>query len=355
MKKTYIVLIAIALILIIAGSSYEVYRLSTAPSTTTYPKGTVISIVDENGDTVKIPEPVNRIVCLDSDATEIICALGCENKLVAVDATSIFPPSVAAIPNLGQAYTTSTESILALNPDLVIANAMLNYSAPTVNQLEAAGIPVFLDASTNLNLIPPANETIIDTTCTLVTQLGTILNEQANATKIVNAMQSYNSLVSDRIATLTSSEEPTVYFEWYFEWETYTCPYITQAGGVDIATNESIVNPTLSPEYVTQANPDIIIDMISSPNHILSDFTTAQAQIESRPALQGTTAVKEGNVYIIDGTIYGGMTCLQGYLQWAKWLHPTLFADVDPAAVQQQFLQEFYGSNVTLEGVYSYP
>ena len=150
MKKTTIALIAIALILIIAGSSYEVYRLN-APSATTIQKGTVVSVVDENGDVVNVTEPVNRIVCLDSDATEIICALGCENKIVARDDTSTFPPSVAAVPSLGEAYATSVEQILEYNPDLVIANAMLNYSAPTVNQLEAAGIPVFLDGSTNLN------------------------------------------------------------------------------------------------------------------------------------------------------------------------------------------------------------
>ena len=96
----------------------------------------------------------------------------------------------------------------------------------------------------------------------MVTQLGLILNEQANATKIVNAMQSYNNLVSDRIATLTTSQEPTVYFEWYFEWETENVPWITQAGGINIAANESLVVSTLSPEYVTQANPDVIVDMI---------------------------------------------------------------------------------------------
>jgi iron complex transport system substrate-binding protein len=354
MKKTCIVLIAIVLILIIAGSSYEVYRLN-APSTTTYPKGTVISVVDENGDTVKVTEPVNRIVCLAPDATEIICALGCENKIVAGGYGCTFPPSAAKIPSLGEEYSISTEQILALNPDLVVADAMLNYSAPTVNQLEAAGIPVFLDASTNVNLIPPANETIIDTVCPIVTQLGLILNEQANATKIVNALQSYNNLVADRIAKLTTSEKPAVYFEWYFEWETETAPWVAQAGGIDIVANESIINPTVSPEYVTQANPDVIVDMIQSPDHNVTDFITARDEIMSRPALVGTTAVQDGNVYVIDGTIYEGLTCLQGYLQWAKWLHPSLFEDVNPAAIQEQFLQEFYGSNVTLPGVYSYP
>ena len=317
-------------------------------------KGT-ISVVDENGDTVNVPEPVNRIICLDSASTEIISALGCANRIVGRDTASTFPASVTDIPSLGEAYTTSVEQVLELKPDLVIGNAMLNYSAPVVNQLEAAGIPVFLSDSTNLSLIPNANETIIDTTCSLVTKLGLILNEQANASKIVNYMQSYNNLVSERIANLTTSEEPIVYFEWYSDWQTENVPYIAQAGGINIAANGSLYLSTLSPEYVTQANPDVIIDMISSSDHNITDFTTARDKIMSRPALQDTNAVKEGNVYIIDGAIYnGGLNSLQGYLQWAKWLHPSLFEDVDPAAIQQQFLHEFFG-NVTLEGVYAYP
>ena len=82
----------------------------------------------------------------------------------------------------------------------------------------------------------------------------------------------------------------------------------------------------------------------------MTDFETARDELMSRPALQDTTAVKEGNVYIYDGAIYwGGMECVVGYLQLAKWLHPSLFEDIDHA-IHQQMMTEFFG-NVTLEGV----
>jgi len=355
MKKTTIAVITIVLILIIVGSSYEVYTLNKAPAQTTYQKGTVVSVVDGAGDVVNVTEPVTRIVCIDDYSSTIICALGCENKIVGEDSTASFPSSVTKIASVGEDYGPSVEQILELQPNLVVSDGSLNYyNNQTMSQIEAAGIPVYLSVSTNPQPNPYSNETIIDTTCSLITNLGLILNEQTNASKIVNYMQSYNNLVKERIATLTSSEEPTVYFEWYFEWETEPVPYVAQAGGINIAANATLFISTLSPEYVAEANPDVIIDMISSPDHNVTDFVTARDEMMSRPALLDTTAVKDGNVYIIDGTIYGGICCLQGYLQWAKWLHPSLFEDINPAAAQQQLYQEFLG-NATLPGVYSYP
>jgi iron complex transport system substrate-binding protein len=167
-------------------------------------------------------------------------------------------------------------------------------------------------------------------------------------------MQHYESLVDERLANLTASEKPSVYYEWYADWQTELVPSITQAGGINIAENESQYAPIVSPEFVTQANPDVIIRMISSPNHSMTDFTTAQTEITGRPALQATTAIKEGNVYICDYAITGGIESVVGYVQWAKWLHPSLFEDINPAAIHQQMVTEFF-DNVTLEGVYAYP
>jgi iron complex transport system substrate-binding protein len=353
MKKTTVALITIVLILIIAGSSYEVYRLNV-PSETIPQTGTV-SVVDGTGTQVNVSTPVTRIVSLDPGLTEIIWALGCGDRIVGRDTTSVFPVSVTEIPSVGEEYSPSLEQLLELKPDLVVAGSMISYSNGTVGQIEAAGIPVFISDTTNPQPASNSNETTIDFTSSVVTKLGLILDEHDNASKIVNYMQYYKTLVNERLANLTTNEKPTVYYEWYYEWQTQVIPYITQAGGISIAANESLFAPTLSAEYVAEANPDVILRMISSSsNHNVTAFQTARAEIMSRAALQDTTAVKEGNVYICDGTIMGGMECAVGYLQWAKWLHPSLFEDIDPAAIHAQLIQEFFG-NVTLEGVYAYP
>jgi iron complex transport system substrate-binding protein len=353
MKKIYIVVIAIVLIAIIAGSTYEVYSLNgTTSLPTPYKEGTVVSVVDPNGDEVNVTQPVKTIVCIDSQATEILCALGCQSRIVGIDSGSIFPPSVTSIPSVGEPYGASVEKILELNPDIVVAGAPIDYfNNKTSSQIRDAGIPVYICQS--MNPSTDSEESMIDTTCALVTQLGLVLDEQTNATKLVDFMRQYENLVDERVANLAASEKPLVYYEWYSDWQTELVPSIPQTGGINIAENQSQYAPVVSPEFVVQANPDIIIRMISSATHDVNDFTTARDEIMSRAALQGTNAVIKGDVYICDYGITGGIESVVGYLQWAKWLHPTLFEDVDPNAVQQQMVQEFFG-NIEL-GVYSYP
>jgi iron complex transport system substrate-binding protein len=150
-----------------------------------------------------------------------------------------------------------------------------------------------------------------------------------------------------------SEKKPLVYYEFINNWMTAVTPSITQAGGVNIAANESTYAPTLSPEYVVEKNPDVIIRMISSPNHNVTDFKTMRDEILNRPGLGEVTAIKGGKVYICDYAIRGGIRCVVGWLQWAKWIQPNLFEDIDPAAVHAQLIQKFF--SVDLEGVYAYP
>ena len=241
----------------------------------------MLTVVDPNGDTVKITQPVKTVICLDAEATEIVCALGCESRIIGVDASSAFPPSVTSIQKVGESYSPSIEKIMELDPDLVLGGAPLNYmDNQTSAKIEAAGIPVFICQSMN----PPlnSNESFVNSTCALATQIGEILDVKNNATKLVNYMRDYENMVNQRLSNLTESEKPLVYYEWYTDWQTKIVPSIELLGGINIAENSSEVAPILSPEFVTEANPDIIIRMISSSNNSMTEFTTAQTQMTSR-------------------------------------------------------------------------
>lgn len=352
MKRTTVVFAVVIVVLVILASTYGALRLYS-PASTSPGSSQTLSVIDGTGANVSVALPVNRIISLDPSLTEIVCALGCESRIVGRDSSSVFPMSVTKIPELGEEYNPNVEQLLELKPDLVIAGSMLTYNKEIVNQIEAAGITVFISDTTNPQPASDSNETTIDYTSDVVVKLGLILSGQDNATKIVNYMQQYKTLVNERLVGLTSSEEPKVYYEWFYEWQTQVVPYISQAGGINIAAGESLFSPTLSAEYVAEANPSVIIRMISS-NHTIAEFQTARNEMISRPALQDTTAVKEGNVYVCDGKIADGLECVIGYVQWAKWLHPNLFGDVDPTAIHAQLIEKFF-PNVTLLGVYAYP
>jgi iron complex transport system substrate-binding protein len=167
----------------------------------------------------------------------------------------------------------------------------------------------------------------------------------------------YQNLVKDRVQNLPDSQKPTVYFEFYMAG--YSCgpgnsfhDLIVEAGGINIA-NESVAMPILSSEYVLEKNPDIIVRMLTYLDGFeLSSFQYLRDEMVSRSGMSEVTAVKDGQVYIVKDAVIVSRETI-GLLYYAKWFHPDLFADINPAAIDAEYLQKFYG--VTLTGVCTYP
>ncbi|MDI1264667.1 MAG: hemin ABC transporter substrate-binding protein [bacterium] len=85
-----------------------------------------------------------RIVSIGGAITEILYALGFEDRLAGVDSTSLFPPAALRDkPNVGYMRQLSAEGVLGLNPSLVLA---VQGSGPkeTMDVLEAAKVPLVL-------------------------------------------------------------------------------------------------------------------------------------------------------------------------------------------------------------------
>jgi iron complex transport system substrate-binding protein len=347
MKKTTAALTAIVLVAVIIVASYGVYSLYI-PSEST-PQKEAVSIVDVTGAQVNVSTPVERIVSLSSGLTEIICALGCEDRIVGRDASSVFPASVSEKPVAGQnSYDPNLEVLLEMAPDVVIADSMLSYNAEALKKLESAGLPVIIEDPSNVSRVK-----------IVTSNFGLIFGKEEKATEINDYIASYENLVNERIKDLTSSEKPTVYIEWYQTWQTFTKgsaanEIIVNAGGVNIASEITTTAPVLSPEYVVEKNPDIIVRMISG--NLIGNTTGFEAthnELMNRAGLGEVTAIKEGKVYVYDPIILEGIRYPVGLLYWARWFHPSLFEDVDPAAIHAELIQQFFG--VTLEGVHTYP
>ncbi len=91
----------------------------------------------------------SRVVSASGSLTEIVCALGEEDRLAAVDTTSVHPESITgALPKIGYSRALSAEGILALQPDLVLATD--EAGPPTVlDQLRAAQVPLVVVEETH--------------------------------------------------------------------------------------------------------------------------------------------------------------------------------------------------------------
>ena len=109
------------------------------------------SILDSDGNEVVFYGPPERIIAIDSSAVEILFSLGQEHRLVGTHDFVSYPPEVAGIPRIGDAFNLNLESIVDLDPDLVFV-----FSKGFLPDLSRAGLKVlYLDSlNTSFRDIP---------------------------------------------------------------------------------------------------------------------------------------------------------------------------------------------------------
>jgi iron complex transport system substrate-binding protein len=126
--------------------------------------GEARAIRDQTGRMVSVPDSPEHVVSLAPSITEIIFALGEEDRLKGVTQHCDFPAAAQDLPKVGSYVHLDLERIVALKPDLCIAVRDGNPRS-TVDRLEALGIPVYAVDPRNL-------DTVVDT----VLEIGQLLN-----------------------------------------------------------------------------------------------------------------------------------------------------------------------------------
>lgn len=98
------------------------------------------TVTDAKGREVTVADP-SRVLCLGGSVTETVYALGLEERVVGVDASSLYPQAATELTQVGYYRSVSAEGVLSLSPTVILA---LEGSGPdtVMAQLEAAGVPV---------------------------------------------------------------------------------------------------------------------------------------------------------------------------------------------------------------------
>ncbi len=357
MKKITAVVIVIILVSIISISYFglnSIYNPNNSPPSDSNPPtnstsnnpptnstSQTLTYVDVTNRSVTVKLPVNRIIPIM--AIDLVFALGAQDKVVGRsnvdDEAATFLPSIMAIPVAG-----SVEMILEMKPDLVLVSEL--YSPADVELLEKAGIPVIVDRT-----VRPRRTALIET-------LGIMLGAEEKAKEFNDFEAYYENLVKDRVKNIPESEKPVVYFEMYMPG--YSCgpgnsfhDLLLDAGAINMARDEPFALPYLSPEYTIERNPDIIIRMLTYFDGLdQASFVSLKAELVRRPGFDQIDAVKNNKVYIVKNIVIVHRETI-GLLYFAKWFHPDLFTDIDPAAIHAEMLHKFYGTD--LQGVFTYP
>ena len=244
-----------------------------------------ITLIDQIGRTVSVPDDPQRIVSLMPSLAEMVFDLGQGEKVVAVTQHSRRPEAVRQLPRVGSYTSLDLERIVTMRPDLCLASRDGN-PKPIVDRLESLGIAVYV-------FDPSSLEGILDA----VTRLGTLFHAEFRATEEVKTMRKRLQQVDAQVGRFRT--RPRVFFQIDAGQivsagsNTFIDQLITRAGGNNLATGGKPY-PRYSWEEILAMRPEVVI--ITTMAGGLSD-EQLKAAWQRWPQIP---AVRDGRIYVVD-------------------------------------------------------
>lgn len=284
---------------------------SEAPTETTVTDEAFnVSITDSTGETITLTSEPQRIVSMAPSTTEILAALGVEDKIVGRTKYCNYPESIEAVESVGGTSDPNVETIIALEPDLVVGST--HVSEEVINKLREVGIPVvFLNEQEGF-----------EGTYSAITSIGELIGAPDKAAEVIASMQKTVTDITEKVNALNKTEKPKVYYmvgygesDFTAGGDTFISEIINLAGGENIAQN--VQGWSISKEEIAANEPDMII--MPSGSATLED-------LQSADFYKDLEAVKAGNVYEINGDMISrqGPRVSDALVEMAEVINPEL-------------------------------
>lgn len=116
-----------------------------------------VVVTDDSGREVRLDAPAERIVSLAPHVTETLFEAGAGDRIVATVNHSDYPPAAAEIPRIGGYDRVNIESILDLDPDLVIGWESGNAQGQ-LERLRELGLTLYVSEPRELGTIAESLE-----------------------------------------------------------------------------------------------------------------------------------------------------------------------------------------------------
>lgn len=291
----------------IASAMILVAGLTAAP-----PVGAAVQVTDGTGRTLTLPALPRRIVSLVPGVTEMLYALGAEDRLVGRTDFCDYPPAARSKPSVGGTVSPSLEVLVSLKPDLVVATSAGN-SDETRRQLERLRVPLYL-------VDPHGLADVFHT----MTRLGALTARERRAAELVAGLERRVRAVAVRVA---ARPRPRVL---YVVWpEPLIVPgrgaavteLIELAGGESVSADGPEGYPRYSVEAAVARGPEVII----LARHGAGTAPYAREQWERFAELP---AIRAGRLHAVDGDLFHrfGPRVVDALEILARLLHPEAFA-----------------------------
>tara|TARA_R110001606_G_scaffold361754_7_gene515408 strand:- start:331112 stop:332023 length:912 start_codon:yes stop_codon:yes gene_type:complete len=263
--------------------------------------------------------PPQRIISISPSITETLFALGLGNNVVAVTDYCDFPAEVNTLPKVGGFVNPNLETIITLEPDLVI---LLANQQRVVEQLQQLNIPT----------LPVLNTTLDDIKRTIAV-IGQRTQHQQQAEQLLNKINQKIAFIAEKTKGLA---RPTVMITMGHSIDAehmkqvfiagqhdFYNDLISLAGGQNVYQALQPSVPSLSVEGIMQLNPQIIVDIYPEADDHNSDLKHV---LQQWYGLKYVDAIKNNRIHLIEqnyATIPGPRIFLL-LDQLARLIHPEL-------------------------------
>jgi iron complex transport system substrate-binding protein len=275
-----------------------------------------IKVVDGLGKTIVLESAAMKVVSLAPSNTEILYAIGAGEQVVARDDFSNYPTEALELPAVGGSWgNLNTEAIIALEPDLILANML--YSVETLESLEALGLVVYT--------VP--NPADFDDLFTNMFDVARLVGKTEETTQVIEGLQARVDAVVEIVADAETS--PVVFYEldatdpnapYSSGSDTYVDNIITMAGGTNMAAAVGSSWVQISVEEIIAQDPDMIL---------LGDsmFGITIESVVERPGWDALTAIQNGQIFPFNDDLVSrsGPRMVEGLEEMAKVFFPELF------------------------------
>lgn len=225
-----------------------------------------------------------RIISLSPAGTEILFALGLQDKIIGVTSFCDYPKEAKLKEKIGSFTEPNTEKIISLKPNLIISVG--NFRLEKINRLKKLGL--------NVHIYDPKNiKGLIET----INSIGALTGKVNEGKMLNDSINLRIAKVQAEVAKIPYEKRLKVYIEISSDpifsagKGSFIDEVINLAGGVNITSDLKYSYSAISPEVVVKRNPDFIFlgYMIKNTSDI--------EMVKHRLGWENISAVKNDRVY----------------------------------------------------------
>lgn len=251
---------------------------------------------DDVGNLIELEVPPERIVSLAPHLTEMLFSIGVGDRIVATVLHSDFPEEAAAIPVLGDAFSIGVESVVAIDPDLILAWTT-GGNQRALKQLSELGYPIFFGESERLEDIGVTVE-----------RIAALVGQSERGEKL---RRSFDQELNRLRAEGRTQPSRSVFFQ-ISDSRLFTVnrkhligQAIELCNGDNIFAETPVMVPMVSLENMVALNPEVIIVSNPQPNLVSSwsdewrrlgwsdRIRAIDASLITRPSLRMLEGIRE--------------------------------------------------------------